>query len=63
MLQTGNEQERAGLLAQAQRLVAEEAVAVYLYQPLWITVANSKLQGLWQDMPVFVNDLSALRWQ
>ncbi len=63
MLQTGNEQERAGLLAQAQRLVAEEAVAVYLYQPQWITVANSKLQGLWQDMPVFVNDLSVLRWQ
>ena len=63
ILQAGNEQERARLLAQAQRLVAEEAVAVYLYQPQWITVANSKLQGLWQDMPVFVNDLSALRWQ
>ena len=51
------------LLAQAQKLVAEEAVSVYLYQPQWITVANSKLQGLSQDMPVFVNDLSALRWQ
>lgn len=63
ILQASNEQERARLLAQAQRLVAEEAVAVYLYQPQWITVANSKLQGLWQDMPVFVNDLSALHWQ
>ena len=63
ILQSGNEQERTRLLGDAQRLVADDAVAVYLYQPQWITVANSKLQGLWQDMPVFVNDLSALRWQ
>lgn len=63
ILQSGNEQERTRLLGEAQRLVADDAVAVYLYQPQWITVANSKLQGLWQDMPVFVNDLSALRWQ
>lgn len=58
-----DEQERAQLLAQAQKLVAEDAVAVYLYQPQWITVANRQLQGVWQDMPIFVNDLSALRWQ
>ena len=61
--QTANEQERAQLLAQAQKHLAEDAAAVFLYQPQWITVANSKLTGLWQDMPVFVNDLSALRWQ
>ena len=63
MQHSGNEQERMELLGQMQRLVAEDAVAVYLYQPQWITVASSKLQGVAQDMPVFVNDLSALRWQ
>ena len=60
---TGNEQERARLLGEAQKMVAEDAVGAYLYQPQWITVANSKLQGVQQNMPVFVNDLASLRWQ
>jgi peptide/nickel transport system substrate-binding protein len=55
--------ERNRLLAQAQRLVAEDAVSVYLYQPTWITVAHARLRGLWQDMPLFVNDLAAMGWQ
>jgi hypothetical protein len=25
-------------------------------------VANKNVRGLWKDMPVFVNDLSALSW-
>lgn len=60
---TENEAERLQLLGQAQTLVAQDAAAVYLYQPQWITVANSQLQGVQQDVPVFVNDLSRLRWQ
>jgi len=55
--------ERNRLMAQAQTLVANDAVAAYLYQPTWITVANARLQGLWKDMPLFVNHLAALRWQ
>ena len=30
--------------------------------PQWVTVANKNLRGLWKDMPIFVNDLSALSW-
>jgi peptide/nickel transport system substrate-binding protein len=55
--------ERNKLMAQAQELVARDAVAAYLYQPTWITVANARLKGLWKDMPLFVNDLGALSWQ
>ena len=55
--------ERARLLADAQRLVATDAVAAYLYQPTWITVANARVKGLWKDMPVFVNDLAGMSWQ
>jgi len=55
--------ERNRLLAQAQKLVADDAVAAYLYQPTWITVANARLKGLWKDMPIFANDLAALRWE
>jgi peptide/nickel transport system substrate-binding protein len=43
--------------------VARDAVAAYLYQPTWLTVANARLQGLWKDAPILANDLSALRWQ
>jgi peptide/nickel transport system substrate-binding protein len=56
-------EERNRLMAEAQKLVAEEAVLAYLYQPTWITVANARLKGLWKDMPLFVNDLAALSWQ
>lgn len=60
---TPQAEARNRLMADAQRLVARDVVSVYLYQPTWLTVANARLQGLWKDMPVFVNDLSALRWQ
>ena len=63
ILATTQPDARNKLMAQAQKLVAEDAVSVYLYQPTLITVAHARLQGLWKDMPLFVNDLSALRWQ
>jgi peptide/nickel transport system substrate-binding protein len=55
--------ERSRLMADAQKLVANDAVAAYLYQPTWITVAKAGVRGLWRDMPLFVNDLSSLSWQ
>lgn len=54
--------DRARLLGDAQRLLAQESVHGFLYQPQWVTVAQKGLRGLWKDMPVFVNDLSALSW-
>ncbi|WP_077036865.1 ABC transporter substrate-binding protein [Pelomonas sp. KK5] len=58
-----DEATRLKLLGEAQKLLARDVAAVYLYQPLWITVANKSLKGLWVDMPVFVNDLAALHWE
>jgi len=60
---TADPKERNGYLADAQRLVADDAVAAYLYQPTWITVAKAGLKGLWKDAPILANDLSALAWQ
>ena len=54
--------QRLKLMAEAQRLVADDAVAAYLYQPTWITVAHARLKGVWKDMPIFANDLAALSW-
>ncbi|WP_370681195.1 ABC transporter substrate-binding protein [Comamonas sp. GB3 AK4-5] len=54
--------DRARLLGDAQRLLAEDSVHAFLYQSQWVTVAAKGLRGLWKDMPIFVNDLSALSW-
>jgi peptide/nickel transport system substrate-binding protein len=54
--------DRAKLLADAQRLLAEDCVHAFLYQPQWVTVANKNIKGLWKHMPIFVNDLSAMSW-
>ena len=54
--------DRARLLGDAQRMLANEAVHGFLFQPQWITLANKNLKGLWKDMPIFVNDLSSLSW-
>ena len=54
--------DRAKLLGDAQRLLADDAANVFLFQPQWITIARKNVRGLWRDMPIFVNDLSALSW-
>ena len=54
--------DRARLLGDAQRLLAEDCVHAFLYQPQWVTVAAKDLRGLWSDMPVFVNDLAGMYW-
>ena len=62
-LATGDDAERARLLGEAQRLIAQESPNVFLYQPQWVSVANAKLKGLWKDVPIFANDLSLLYWE
>jgi len=59
---TANANERTKLLGDLQRLLADDCVHAFLYQPQWVTVANRNVRGLWKDMPIFVNDLSALSW-
>ena len=59
---TANAAERTKILGDLQRLLAEDSVHAFLYQPQWVTVANRNIRGLWTNMPIFVNDLSALSW-
>ena len=54
--------ERNKLLGELQKLLADDAVLAWLFQPQGVTVANKRVQGLWKDSPIFVNDLSALSW-
>jgi peptide/nickel transport system substrate-binding protein len=54
--------DRAKLVGEIQRVIAEDSVHAFLYQPQWVTVANKNIKGLWKDMPIFVNDLASLSW-
>ncbi|MBG9389550.1 ABC transporter substrate-binding protein [Caenimonas aquaedulcis] len=54
--------DRAKLVGDIQRLLADDCVHAFLYQPQWVTIANKGVKGLWKDMPVFVNDLGAMSW-
>jgi peptide/nickel transport system substrate-binding protein len=60
--QTANNAERTRILGDIQRLVADEAVHGFLFQPQWVTIANKNVKGLWTNMPIFANDLSAISW-
>ena len=51
------------LIGQAQHKLADDCVNAFLFQLQQITIADAKLQGLWKDSPIFVNDLSAMSWK
>jgi len=59
---TGNAKERAALLGEAQRILAQDAANGFMYQPTFATVAKKEVKGLWKDMPISANDVSALSW-
>ncbi len=59
---TTNPAERAKLLGDAQRLLANDAANGFLFQPQFPTIAKKGVKGLWKEMPIFANDLSALSW-
>jgi peptide/nickel transport system substrate-binding protein len=59
---TPGEAERAKLLGDAQRMLATDAVAGFLFQPQWITIASKKLKGVWKEVPQFENDFSTWSW-
>jgi peptide/nickel transport system substrate-binding protein len=60
--QAPREADRKRLVADIQKLIAEDSPHAFLYQPQWVTIANRNVRGLWTDMPLFCNDISALHW-
>jgi peptide/nickel transport system substrate-binding protein len=61
--EAANDADRARLLGDAQRMLATDAAAGFLYQPQLITISNSKLKGVWAQVPQFENDFSEWAWQ
>ncbi|GKQ54251.1 ABC transporter substrate-binding protein [Bradyrhizobium sp. Ce-3] len=63
IMATPDEAGRARLLGDAQRMLATDAVAGFLFQPQLITIASKKLKGVWKDVPQFENDFSTWAWE
>ena len=53
---------RSALLKDAQRRIAEDHVNGYLFQLAFPTVANARIEGLWQNQPTQATDLTGVRW-
>lgn len=60
--ETVEPEARSALLKDAQKMIADDAVNVYLFQLPKIGVANANIEGLWANAPMPANDLSAVRW-
>ncbi len=53
---------RNRLLQQAQRIVTEDSVNVFLFMLPKLGVWNARLQGLWENSPMQANDVTGVRW-
>ena len=63
IVQTPDEADRAKLLGDAQRMLATDAVAGFLYQPQLISISSKKLKGMWKEVPQYANDFSGWSWE
>jgi peptide/nickel transport system substrate-binding protein len=54
--------KRVELYGKAQRMLADDAVNVFLFLLPKTGVWNAKLTGLWENAPIPVNDLTEVAW-
>ncbi|MDJ0823092.1 MAG: ABC transporter substrate-binding protein [Paracoccaceae bacterium] len=59
---TADPAQRTQLLAQAQQIIADDYVNGYLFQLAFPTVADARIEGLWQNAPTQATDLTGVRW-
>ena len=58
-----NAKERTKLFGDMQRLIANDAVNVFLFNASNTAVYRKGLKGLWSSSPIFANDIAAVSWQ
>jgi peptide/nickel transport system substrate-binding protein len=54
--------ERSKYLKQAQVKLAKDAVNGFLFQMASLKIKDKKLNGIWKNSPMFVNDLRGVSW-
>lgn len=60
--ETDDPEARNALLAEAQTILAEDSVNVFLFQLAKHGVWKAGIEGLWENSPIPANDLTAVRW-
>jgi peptide/nickel transport system substrate-binding protein len=59
---TADAAARNRLYGDAQRLLADDCVNLFLFQLPKLGVWNARLDGLWENSPLQANDVTAARW-
>ena len=59
---TTDSRERSRLLERIQRQIAEDAVNAFIWNPAQVAVFKKGLRGLWNNSPIFANDMSTVTW-
>ncbi|KFB09802.1 Extracellular solute-binding protein, family 5 precursor [Nitratireductor basaltis] len=61
--QTADPEKRKELYAQAQRIIADDAVNGFLFQLPKTGVWDAKLNGMWENQPIQANDVTGVSWE
>jgi peptide/nickel transport system substrate-binding protein len=59
---TTDDAARAKLYGDAQKILADDVPALYLFVLPKLGVWNAKIEGLWKNEPIPSNDLTEVRW-
>ena len=59
----GNAKERTQLFADLQKMIATDAVNVFIFNPANVAVSKKGLKGLSASSPIAVNDMASVSWQ
>ncbi len=59
----GNAKERTKLFGDLQKMLTNDAVNAFIFNPAQVAVSRRGLKGVWASSPIFANDLSAMSWQ
>jgi peptide/nickel transport system substrate-binding protein len=60
---TARPAERSKLFGDIQRMLATDAVNVYLFNQTQAAVSRKGLKGVWSSSPIFANDVASMSWQ
>ena len=59
----GSDRQLKKLYQQAQKIIADDAVNVFLFQLPRVTIVNKDLKGFWKNSPIQAVDLTHVYWK
>jgi peptide/nickel transport system substrate-binding protein len=59
---TNDEAKRKEILGAAQKILAHDVPAVFLFELPKVGVWDAKIEGLWENAPIQANDLTRVKW-